>query len=74
MIYIGALEDNKVNRLYISSVPVDDPHFDTESVLADCSPRGRTDWSAAMLDVRILRNKLSNGGVPHNLITMDDSQ
>lgn len=71
-IYIGFLEDGGVNRLYISSVPVDDRNFENESVLADCSPRGKKDTEAAKLDVRILRNKLTNGDVPNRLIVMED--
>lgn len=72
-IHIGVIENEGINRLYISSVPVDDDRFESESVLADCSPRGRKNTEAAMLDLRILRNKLTNGDIPNKLIVMEDS-
>jgi hypothetical protein len=72
-LYIGIIENEGINRLYISSVPVDDDRFETESVLADCSPRGLKNTEAAMLDLRILRNKLTNGDIPNKLIVMEDS-
>ena len=71
MIYIGIIEDGGVNRLYISSVSTDDEHFDTESVFADCSRYGRKDFEVAKTDLRILRNKLTNGGVSNSLIVME---
>lgn len=71
-IYIGVIEDSGENRLYSSSVPVEDENFETESVFADCSPRGKKDHNAAIIDLRILRNKLTNGDIPNKLIVMDD--
>ena len=72
-IYIGVLEDNGINRLYISSVPVEDERFEGESVFADCSPHGRKNLATAKTDLRILRNKLTNGDIPNKLIVMEDS-
>lgn len=71
-LFIGVLADNGVNRLYISSVSADDDKFEGESVLADCSPRGKKDYATAKQDLYILRNKLTNGDVPHKVIVMED--
>jgi hypothetical protein len=70
-IYIGVIEDGGTNRLYISSVSADDDRFDAESVLADCSRLGRKDIRVANTDLNILRNKLTNGGIPNALIVME---
>jgi hypothetical protein len=72
MLYIGVIEESGINCLYISSLPVDDKDFYTESVLADCSIRGCKDFKTASVDLRILKNKLTNGGIPSNLISMED--
>ncbi len=70
-IHIGVLIERSINRLYVSSVSIDDEKFDTEHVLADCSPRGAIDYNVAVQDLRILRNKLTNGDVPNANIVIE---
>lgn len=70
-LFIGVIEEAGVNRLYISSVSVEDEKFDTEHVMADCSDRGKRDFATAKIDLRILRNKLTNGGVPHANVVIE---
>lgn len=70
-LFIGVMIDRSINRLYISSVSVEDENFDTEHVYADCSFRGTVDYNVAVQDLRILRNKLTNGGVPNANIVVE---
>lgn len=72
-IYIGVLEEGGVNHLYISSVLVLDQHFETESIRVECTPHGRKNFDSAKTDLRILRNKLTNGDIPNRLIIVEDA-
>ena len=70
-LFIGVIEEAGVNRLYISSTSVEAEGFDNEHVMADCSDRGKRDFEVAKVDLRILRNKLTNGGVPNANIVVE---
>lgn len=71
-LYIGIIEDEGKNRLYISSVPTGDDRFETESVLADCSEFGQRSFTGAKTDLRILENKLRNAGILPSQVITDD--
>jgi len=59
-LFIGLIEINKVNHIYISSVPVDTEEFENNHILSRCSHP--TDMQTATGDLNIVRNVLNNGG------------
>ena len=74
MVYIGTLEVDGVNKLYISSVPADtteDYIFEDNSMYVECSRNGKKDHTVAKNEMNVLRNILTRAGVGHGQITLE---